>query len=261
VGNKAILSVKNFSSSKTIYIINQKEDKNDLLMIHPFYKNNNLIQYLIDKKIKIHTDHTLDVDYLKKIKLSIISLLTRSLENRNDSDTFWYRMIGAFGFSVFLFFFTSFVIRDPIVLIDEILISLGGGIFVFLLSVTLKLFNFVSSNKIDLYSNYINSIQIYESKALKMLNDFFQNNSLQFSLSSLEQNNQFDQIRQILKEKLNSFKLDDLMEVKDFIQIIQDNFHFKHLKFNQKKFLKELKSSYLSELRFNFYYLISSILL
>ena len=254
--NRTISTLPREVLKENIYIITQPEKQDEALVIHSFSKPERYLNLLIHKKIQIVTDKLAELSLLKKIKTLMYDFIQDAILNSNASDVFWYRIAGSLIFGFFLFLFATFIIPDPIPYIDELAISCLGGFLFYFMSVKLKLFYFVSSKKMEEYIRYIDNIQVIDSKSLNELNIIFNDFYKKLVLKDFYKTNVEDD----LKKEIKRFSTDELIEIREVISILSNNYSFKHIKEHSKKFYKKAKSSLLSQERFNFYYLLYKIL-
>lgn len=250
-----ILSLDTGKTIRNIYIISQPELDDKKVIIHPFLSGEKFLQYLKDKKINIISDKRVELNELKKIKAAMYEIIRKSLIESNDGDVFWYRILGAIIFGLFLFFFAVFVIPDPIPIADEVAIAGLGGVLFYFISRRLNLFNFASPVKIDKYSEYINAIQIFESKPLEVLNEIFMKLIKDIIVEDEQVYTKNDELINTIKNEFEVFTGEELLLIKSLVEIISKNFNFTKIKPDSTRYAKKLAASYFSKERFYFYYL------
>lgn len=241
---------------KNIFIITQDESENKNIILNEFGRSESFIKYLVKKKINVITDEEVELPFLKKIKSLIYDLVSTSMGNSGDSDIFWYRLSGAFVFSVFLFLFFTYIIPDPIPYVDELAISSLGGVLFYLLIVKLNLFAFISSKTIEKYTEYIDSIKVIYNKDLKKLNEIFK--KFQNKIRNNEYN--VDKDLEHLKKEIDDLNSDAIIIIKDLFNIMNKTYSLNKLDPNKKRFIKEMKKSPFSEKRFYFYFLLNKLI-
>jgi|GEM_PF-5601986 len=262
MGVDSVTTIKNEAKKQTIYIISQKENDDDMLVINPFKKQDNFFEELKHKNIQIMVDVQPDLNILKKIKAKMYNFLESAILESNYSDVFWYKILASFIIGILMFFFAEIVIPDPIPLIDEIAIaSVVSVLFYFLIS-KINLFSFISPKKIDKYSIFIDSIQVIENKSLKLLNDCYINvykNYLVNTISIFENIDLRNNIKKEILTEIKKIEINDLSLIKEIIMVLNKKYNFKKIK-NKNIFLKAQNKLLLSYERFFFYYTVYELL-
>lgn len=238
--------------NKTVfYMISQIEENDEILMINSLKNADELNK----ERIKILIDQESSPDLLVRLKSLTINYMKNNILESSPDFTWWKSLLSLLA-GIFLFFFTAVLIRDPIPLIDEIVLSCIGG-WVFYMTLAGKIIiNLMPEKSIDKYLSFVNRIQVETSPVFIKINEIFES----FFDKNLTGEVTLDEDKIFLRNVLDTFSLKEKLELRDFLNILDNKFKFSRIKFNPLQIERKARKSILSEIRFKFYYLLFIIL-
>ncbi len=218
-----------------IYVYHLYRKEGDSLLIHPFATPEKLVSSLESNEII--------GKYGKEPNVEALTVLKNQLYRMSES---WVRtwisdlkfiprfLISALVF-LFVYFFCAFIIRDPIPVLDEILIGSGSAFFVYLLLGRKDAKSDAAAKKKLSLKTAIDRILFTESNYVKGLEEYLHKNESS-SIDNLIQ----EIINPTIEHEINE---ENKEEAKHFIKTCELSFKIKDVKKKEKMLAKYLKQS------------------
>lgn len=239
-------------SETTLYMITQIERRDEIIILDEALS----AEELSNRRLKIVTDRETGVELIKRVETLMRDYLKGRVKYVSPALSFARLTLSLFaGLGAFLF--TSFVILDPLLLLDEIIISLltGGGCYAFFAEpLALKFFPKIGGGKKAelFYNELLNRIQIEPSESLTTLNRLYES----FFEVNLEGSMDYNSNMEFIKKAISSFSVKELAEVNFLLKALDRRYKFRKLRYNSRKYNRLRDNSPLSPSRFTFYYLL-----
>lgn len=244
-------------SQKRLYMITQIEKGDELLLFEELVES----ETPSIQRIKIITDQEAEAELLKRLKRLMLDYLKGRVKYVSPALSFSRLILSIFtGISTFMF--TAFVIPDPIILIDELIIAAlaGGGVYSFVAEpLILKIFPKMGKTMKEelFYNEMLNRIEVVPSEALSSLNRIYES----FFEVNLEDNMDFESNLDFLKKAVIIFSIKEIAEINYLLTSLDRRYKFSKLKYNTRKYYRVQNRSSLSASRFAFYYLLHLLLI
>ncbi len=220
---------------ETIYIYHLFRKEGDSLLIHPFTTPEKLVSSLETCNIVGKYGKDPNVEALTVLK----NQLHRMSENWVRTWISDLRFIPRFLISalVFLFayFFCAFIIRDPIPILDELVIGLGCSLLTYILLGRKDAKSDAAAKKRLSLRTAVDRILFTESNFVKGLEEYLHQNESS-SIDNLIQ----EIVNPTIKHEINE---DNKEETRHFINTCEMSFEIKNLKKKEKLLAKYLKRS------------------
>jgi hypothetical protein len=220
---------------ETLYIYHLYRKEGDSLLIHPFVSPEKLISTLETSKIEGKYGREPNVEALTVLKNQLYRMAELWVRTWISDLKFIPRFLLSALVFLAAYFFCAFVIRDPIPVLDEILISFGCSFVTYILLGRKDAKSDMAAKKRLSLKNAIDRILFTESDFVKNLEDYLHENessALEVLIKEI--------INPSIKHKINE---DNREEAKQFIKTCEMSFKIKDVKKSEKMLAKYLKQS------------------
>lgn len=155
-----------------IFHINRKEG--DPLLLHPFEGPDQLVAALEGSEIHGRYGQEPRVETLTLLKNELYRMVETGVQRWISDKRFTPRFLISAGVFVFAYFFLSYVIRDPVPLIDELAISLAASVVTYFLLGRRDLRSDVAAKKRVSLRGAVDQVVFNESAFAKMIEETLQ---------------------------------------------------------------------------------------
>ncbi len=212
---------------KYIFHITRKDGS--FIILHPFTTPEKFLYALEHCEVKGRYGGEPRVETLTMFRNELYRLVEAAVKNWIFDKHFISKFLISTGVFLITYLFFSFVVRDPIPMIDETVLGLGAGIFAYIMFGRKDMNSDGAMKKRVELRSKVDRIEFTESDFLKKVEMIlYENESGKFN----------DVIKQIVapEYKYKISGLEDREEVVQFLRLLENRFNFKRLKREEKHF-------------------------
>ncbi len=192
-------------NDKTMYIYHISDSRNLPVIIHPFDERQQLSS--LDEKQQIEGRYGIDpeVEAMAMVRNLLYTQIDREVREWMAERRFFPRFLLAVGVFFVSFFFTAFVIRDPIPLLDELLVASAAAVASYFIVERKGQVSKPALEKKILLKKRVDKISFSPSDAVSSLEQLFMN--IDASLRGTEQSStrqSADELQDKLKELIKN---------------------------------------------------------
>jgi len=199
------------------------------MILHPFAVPEKFLYALEHCKIKGRYGGEPRVETLTMFRNKLYRLVEAAVKNWIFDKRFISKFLISTGVFLVTYFFFSYVVRDPIPMIDETVLGLGAGIFSYIMLGRKDMNSDGAMKKRVELRSKVDRIEFTESDFLKKVETILYEN---------ESGKLDDVIKQIIapEYKYKFSGLEDREEVVQFLRLLENRFNFRRLKREEKHF-------------------------
>ncbi|RKX79911.1 MAG: hypothetical protein DRP57_13455 [Spirochaetes bacterium] len=211
------------------YIFHVTRKDGSFLILHPFSTPEKFLYALEHSEIEGRYGSEPRVETLTMFRNELYRLVETAVKNWIFDQRFIPKFLISTGVFLVTYFFFSYVVRDPIPMVDETVLGLGAGILTYVMIGRKDMSSDRAMKKRVELRSKVDRIKFTESNFLKEVESLLYKN---------ESGNFTDTIKQIVAPQYQypglGFEKKD--EVLSFLRLLESKFNFKHLKKEEKYF-------------------------
>lgn len=222
---------------ETIYIFHLFRKDGKSLILHPFSTSERLLSCLEHNKLEGRYGKEPRVESLTLFRNELYRMIENAVRNWVSDLRFIPKFLISTGVFLVMYFLLSYVIRDPIPVIDEIALSLAGGIITYFLIGRKDMSSDRAMKKRVGLRTGVDQIQFRESDFIKKVEaTLFKNESERIE----------EVIRFIIKPQQQELSAPERDEATQFLRVLESRFNFKKLKKEErilKKYVEDVEKN------------------
>lgn len=217
-----------------IYIFHIFRSDGQSLFLHPLSNPDKLVAQLGNAEVIGRYGKEPRVEALTLFRNELYREIETSVKRWLADIRFIPKFLISAAVFIITYFFLSFVIRDPVPLIDEIAISLGVSVVLYYLLSRRDISSEKATKKRLVLRSAVDKITFRQSPFVQQVEKILHQNES----SSIK-----EVIRQILEPIEQQLSESQKEEADHFIQLLEGKFNFKRIKRKERKFQRYLKGS------------------
>jgi len=214
---------------KYIFHITRKDGR--FLILHPFSTPEKFLYALEHSEIEGRYGSEPRVETLTMFRNELYRLVEAAVKNWIFNQRFIPKFLISTGVFLVTYFFFSYVVRDPVPMVDETVLGLGAGILTYIMLGKKDMSSDRAMKKRVELRAKVDRIKFTESEFLKAVESLLYEN---------ESGNFNDTIKQIVAPQYQypGMGFEKKEEEVSFLQLLESRFNFKRLKKEEKYFKK-----------------------
>ena len=217
-----------------IFIFHIFRNDGQSLFLHPFSNPDKLVSMLENAEVIAKYGREPRVEALTLFRNELYREIETGVKRWLTDIRFIPKFLISSAVFIVTYFFLSFVIRDPIPMIDEIAISMVVSVVLYYLLGRKDISSEKATKKRLVLRSAVDKITFLQSEFVKQVEKILHQNES----SSIN-----EVIRQILEPIEQELSVPQKEEADHFIQLLESKFNFKNLKKKEKQFQRYLEGS------------------
>ena len=222
------------SEKEPVYIFHVFRKDGTALILHPFTSPERLLAHLDHGAVQGRYGKEPRVESLTLFRNELYRMIETAVKNWVSDLRFIPKFLMSTGVFLIAYFFFSYVIRDPVPVIDEIAIALGAAIVTYVLVGRKDMSSERATKKRLELRTIVDRIQFRESDFVKRVEEILNRN----------ESEEFEKlIKYIVQPKQQQLGPADKEEVSQFLKLLESRFNIRRLKREEKVLRKYVEES------------------